>query len=91
MQRYSLGIKIETIFSDLLELTSEAQFSSDTERPALLRRANIKNDVLKYLLCALWQLGAIEEPNFLELTRQLEEVGRLLYGWKQKLASPPNF
>lgn len=87
MRRYSLGITIEKLFSELLALISEAQFSAKEERLPLIGRAITKNDQLKFTILALWELDGISEVHFTELAVRLEEVGRMLYGWKQKIIS----
>jgi len=84
MRRYSLGVKIDIGFSDLIELVSIAQFSTGIRRVEALTRAITKNDVLKFLLYALNELGGIEINHFLELSAQLEDIGTNLFGWKNK-------
>jgi len=84
MRRYSIGVKIDIGFSDLIELVSTAQFSTGILRKESLARAIIKNDVLKFLLFALHELHGIEIKHFLTISTQLEEIGSMLYGWKQQ-------
>ena len=84
MRRYSLGIKIDSVLSDLVELVSSAQFSPASEKTPLLSKAIVKNDVLKFLLYALRELNGIEIKHFLELSEKMEEIGRMLYGWKNQ-------
>ena len=84
MRRYSLGVKIDIAFSDMIELVSIAQFSVKTERVTALTRAITKNDVLKFFLYALHELNGIEMKHFLELSMRLEEIGQMLYGWKNQ-------
>jgi len=71
----------------LIELTSEAQFELKEKRVAIIGRAVTKNDTLKFMLYALSELKGIEEPAFLSLSLKLEEVGRMLYGWKNQTQS----
>lgn len=84
MRRYSLGIKIDSIFTDIIELVSMAQFSPKEERQKILSRAITKNDCLKSMLYVLFELESIEEKYFLELGQKVEETGRMLYGWKNQ-------
>ena len=84
MRRYSLGVKIDTAFSDLIELVSIAQFSTGIYRTEALTKAITKNDVLKFLLYALNELECVEMKHFLELSVKLEEIGSMLYGWKNQ-------
>ena len=84
MRRYSLGIKIDSGFSDLIELVSIAQFSLKAERVLSLSKAITKNDVIKFLLYALHELNSIEMKHFLDLSSKMEEIGMMLYGWKNQ-------
>ena len=83
MRRYSLGVKIDCLFSDVIELVSMAQFSSE-ERVKILTKAIVKNDCLKLMLYVLFELKGIEEKYFVELAQKIEEVGKILYGWKNQ-------
>lgn len=71
----------------MLRLVSIIQFSSKEKRVGFLSEAIIENDVLKSVLYGLWELQGIEEKHFLEIISRLEEVGRLLYGQRQKILS----
>lgn len=82
--RYSLGIRIDALFAELIELTSEAQFELKEKRVEIIGKAVTKNDTLKFMLYALSELKGIEEPKFISLSLKLEEVGRMLYGWKNQ-------
>ena len=85
MLRYSMGVRIDTLFAQIIELVSEALFVSDEHKLPLVRRANVKNDVLKFMLYSLLELGGLKESIFIELSLKTEEVGKMLYGWRIKL------
>lgn len=84
MKRYSLGVKIDCLFSDLVELISLAQFSAKENRGAIITRAISKNDCLKFMLYALLELNGIENKHFIRIAPIAEEVGKMLYGWKNQ-------
>ena len=84
MRRYSLGIKIDSIFTDLIELVSMAQFSAQVQRPIFIVKAISKNDCLKFMLYVLLELQGIEEKHFVRIAPLIEEVGKMLYGWKNQ-------
>jgi hypothetical protein len=90
IRRYSLGVKIDSIFSDVIELVSMAQFSAPEERTEILIRAIAKNDCLKSMLYALFELKGIEEKHFVELAQKIEEIGKILYGWKNQPVKSKN-
>src|SRR3989344_5770754 len=79
MRRYSLGVKIDIIFSDIIELVSLAQFSSKESRKFILEKAVTKNDCLKFMLYAILELKGIEDKHFFSLAPKIEEVGKMLY------------
>jgi hypothetical protein len=66
-------------------------FESKTERESLVLKSISTNDVLKFMLYALFEIKAIEEKHFLELSIKIEEVGKMLYGWKNNLAKQNRF
>ncbi len=88
--RYSLGIRIDNIFSGILEDIALAQFSLPVHKTAYLRRAIGKNDTLKFMLYALFEMQGIDEKKFISLSQKAEEVGRMLYGWKCKMEQKPS-
>lgn len=84
MKRYSLGVKIDCLFSDLVELVSLAQFSSKENKPIIINKAISKNDCLKFMLYALLEVNGIENKHFIRIAPLAEEIGRMLYGWKNQ-------
>lgn len=88
--RYSLGIRIDNIFSGILEDIALAQFSLPEHKTAYLRRAIGKNDTLKFMLYALFEMKGIDEKKFISLSQKAEEIGRMLYGWKCKMEQKPS-
>lgn len=83
--RYSLGIKISTLFTDVIEQVSLAQFSSDQYRTVYIERAIAKNDTLKFMIYTLYELKGIDETKMLKLSVDAEEIGKMLYGWKRSI------
>ena len=84
MRRYSLGVKIDKLFTDLIELVSMAQFSTKEDRLSFITKAISKNDCLKFMLYALLELEGIEEKYFVRIAPIVEEAGKMLYGWKNQ-------
>lgn len=80
--RYSLGVRIDALFAQVLESISLAQFSPPVAKAEYLAVAISKNDTLKFMLYALHELQGIDEIKFLSLSTKAEEIGRMLYGWK---------
>lgn len=84
--RYSLGLKISTLFTDVIEQVSLAQFNpTDNLRMIYIDRAIAKNDTLKFMIYALYQLRGIDQRKLIDLSGPIEEIGKMLYGWKRSI------
>jgi hypothetical protein len=83
--RYSTGVKISSLFTDIIEQTSLAQFSQEKQRATYINTAIAKNDTLKFMFYTLYELRGIPEGEFADFIIKMEEVGRMLYGWKRKI------
>jgi hypothetical protein len=82
--RYSLGIRIDALFAEVIETIALAQFSPVENRVFYITRAIGKNDALKFMLFAIHELKGIEATQFISLSTKAEEIGRMLYGWKNQ-------
>jgi hypothetical protein len=80
-----MGIKIDSIFTEIIETVYIAMFSELEKRINLIDKANTKNDLLKFMINALFELKGMKENVFIELSEKLEEIGRRLYGWRNQL------
>ncbi|MDP2656121.1 MAG: four helix bundle protein [bacterium] len=83
--RYSIGLRIDTLFVELIEATSIAGFLSREEKQPLVRIAIRKNDTIKIFLMVLWETGSLETKRYVTLSLPLEEIGRMLGGWNGQL------
>ena len=85
LHRYSLGIKVDSIFVDIIEAISWASFLPREEKVPVVRLATRKVDTLKVLLMVLWENGSLVEKKYIALSTELEEIGRMLGGWLGQL------
>ncbi len=83
--RYSLGIRIDTLFFEVIEATSTASFSQKTEKLPYVRQAIAKLDTLKLFLQIAWNLEALDNKKYITLSEFLTEVGKMLGGWNGQL------
>lgn len=83
--RYSMGVKIDNLFAEIVELVSVATFTPLDKRYPFVNKANVRNDVLKFMLHALFELKGLKENTFIDISLKTEEIGRLLYGWKNNI------
>lgn len=79
--RYTLGAKIDTVFIELLETLFRA--SHQKEKYILIVEANIKLDILKFLIRMSWEIKSLDNKKYIMLSKRLEEVGLMLGGWKK--------
>jgi hypothetical protein len=91
LTKYSLGEKINVLFTDVIELILTAGFTSREYKPALVQKASIKLDTLKYFLQLAWELKALDNKQFASVSGPLVESGKMLGGWQKQLVkeTPP--
>ena len=85
LHRYSLGIKVDTLFVDIIEAIAWASFLPREEKTPVVRLATRKVDTLKVLLLVLWENKSLKDKHFISLSTELEELGRMLGGWLGQL------
>lgn len=89
--RYTLGVRIETLFLDLLALTYTTYF---TPREHLLKKQEriaecIRLlDILKYFVSVAWEGKVISNTQLETVAVKLEEASRRLLAWKGSLDNP---
>ncbi len=86
--RYTIGVRIENRFLDLLELTYTAYFTPKESKSAKITECILMLDTLKFLVSVSWEAKAISNKNYEDLADKLNETGKMLGGWKKSLANP---
>jgi len=86
--RYTIGARIENKFLDLLELAYIAYFSKKENKIEKISECIFLLDTLKFIITVAWDAKLISSKQFEEIAFKLEEVGRMLWGWKNKLENP---
>jgi hypothetical protein len=79
--RYTLALKIDTLFVELIEMTASASFVKQGDKIPYLRTAIRKLDTLKILLSVLWETRSLDTKKYELLGVPLDEVGKMLGGW----------
>lgn len=79
--RYTLALKIDTLFIELIEMSASASFVQKQDKLPYLRTAIRKLDTLKILLLVLWETRSLDTKKYELLSVPLEEIGRMLGGW----------
>lgn len=85
--RYILGARIENKFIDLLELSYTAYFIEKEKKLGKIAESIFVLDVLKFLISLAWEAKLISHSHYEKLARTLEEIGKMLWGWKKSIES----
>ncbi len=86
--RYTIGARIENKFLDLLELCYIAYFTEKEKKGEKITQCNLVLDTLKFLISIAWEGKLISHKHYEEVALKLEEVGKMLGGWKKSLENP---
>ncbi len=83
--RFTIGARIENKFLDLLEFSYIAYFTEREKKMEKIAQCILSLDVLKFLLCVAWEAKFISHKHYAEISEKLEEIGKMLGGWKRGL------
>lgn len=79
--RQTLGQKIDGLFLEVIENIIKAGYSDKAEKEIFLKRASVKLDLLKFFLQVAWEIKALDNKKYINLSEKLNEVGKMLGGW----------
>lgn len=88
--RYSLGERVIEASLDVVEGVVDAAYTR--ERTQALRRVQLRIERLRFLVRAMSDLKAIGFSQYEHAARSLDEIGRLVGGWRKadaKATQPP--
>ena len=83
--RHSLGVRIDSLFVEIMEAVAVAGFLSREEKQPWVRLAIRKTDTLKVLLMVLWETKSLDNKKYIALSLEIEKFGRMLGGWNGQL------
>lgn len=86
--RYTLGARIENKFIDLLELSYLTYFTEKEKKIEKITKCILVSDTLKFLISVSWEGKIISNKQFEDIAIKLEEIGKMLGGWKNSLNNP---
>lgn len=75
------------MFLSVLEVTFTAVYLPPEQKVSVLCKAISWLDLLKFFLQIAWENKQIPNNKYLELSQRLEEIGRILGGWKKGIIS----
>lgn len=87
----SVSGKIENYFLELLEMIFVLLYLTPEQKYSRLALTIAKLDNLKFFLQLAWENKCLTDTNYSSLSISLDEVGRMLGGWKKGLEkkTPP--
>jgi len=83
--RFGIGQKIEQSFLSVLELAFTASYLPPEQKVILLGKTISRLDILKFFTQLAWEDKLIPTAKYAELSQKLEEIGRMLGGWRKGL------
>jgi len=78
--KHTLGVRIDNLFIDLIELALTCKFAKREERLTKLWQMSAKIDYLKYFVTILWEMRSIDETKYSSLANQLVFNGQMTGG-----------
>ncbi|MFA5124559.1 MAG: four helix bundle protein [Patescibacteria group bacterium] len=75
-----MGQKIDIFFIEAIEAMATASFLPPQAKPPHICLAIQKIDLIKIMLMILWEIKAIDNNKYLNLSQPLDEIGRMLGG-----------
>lgn len=81
MDRFTIGAKSENTTLNILEKLYEANAKHGQERLLILQSVDTKLKILLALIKAMYDVKAINDRKFLQLSESVIEIGKMLGGW----------
>ncbi len=90
-ERFGIGDRIDKLWLDLLEALRKASYASANTKLASLDEAIGRVDAIRFFIQIAWESGLMAQIHFITLGRDVEEIGRMVGGWKKGLLAktPP--
>ncbi len=82
-ERFGIGLKIDSLFLELLEILRAATYSPITAKAKVLESGLFKIDSLRFFVQILWETRLISNSQFITLGGDIENVGKMVGGWKK--------
>lgn len=85
--KHMIGTKCEAYLLETLELVIMASSVPREEKLANIQQANVKFDALKLFIRMAHELKILDLKKYVHLQEMIQEIGRMLGGWKKSLAA----
>jgi len=92
VSRYTLGVKVDSLFTDCLEYSLQARYASGEIKNIHINKLVVSFDSLKFFLQVLWDLKILDNSKYSYLSQHLADIGKMIGGWQKyvKKETPPN-
>ncbi|MFA6135991.1 MAG: four helix bundle protein [Candidatus Paceibacterota bacterium] len=85
VERFGIGQKIDGLFLEALELIFSSVYLPPEHKIILLAKAISKIDSIKFFIQLAWEDNLITTEKYSQFLSGLEEIGKMLWGWKSGL------
>lgn len=86
-ERFTLYERCENAILDVIEAVLEAGYSRSAEKSAVLERASVKLNIIRFFVRLLKETRAIDTKKYTVLQEMVDEIGRMLGGWIRSTSS----
>lgn len=83
--RFSLVKKTDDLLFEIIELIFTAGISKIEEKQYYIEKSLAKLDILKLFLRILWETKAIDNKKYMNISKPLNEIGKMLGSWNKNL------
>ena len=80
-----MGTKIDSLFSDLIELILIAGYSSREQKLPRIQQASIKLDLLKFFIQIAWEIKCLDAKQYGNLSSSLYGIGTMIGAWLRSM------
>ena len=80
-----MGQKLDTLTLQIFELVILAGATQQEAKLPYLQKAIVSLDLLKILIRLAKDIQALDNKKYIQLENLLQEIGRMLGGWKRSL------
>jgi len=81
--RHSLGSKIDQHFLNMLGHVYGSVYQPPAEKSVTISKAISELDMVKFFLSIAWESAILQNNHYVQISADLDEVGRMLGGWKK--------
>ncbi len=85
LSKFTLGTKIDNLFTDCLELALLAGYAGRGEKLIAIQKLSAKLDALKFFLKIAWELQVLNTTQYTAVSTPIAATGKMIGGWLNML------